>query len=612
MSEATDVIVGKECRFAIHIPVNRNNDRDTHIVKEQVTYRRPDGTTYQLPVLRPEFDYERAFWVTRPQYRNHQQKKEWEDLNKLSKITCTQSQMRDRIARAIDKGWSKDPIKRLLSSPYIYGADISSSSLLKKDYMLKYPDLISPYTRCIYDTETDMVHGHEEIIVANVVFKNEVFISCTKAYLEGEENVEARLLEACDKYIGPSLKKYDMKITLHIAENVVDLVKTIFAKVHSWRPDWLAIWNIKFDIPKTIAMLEKYGVDPRDVMCDPNIPPHLRVCEFKPGPDKQKTASNKVKPINPAAQWHTFHCSAGYYAIDAMCAYKHLRLGEQEESSYGLDAIMNKHLDHGKLDFKEADHIKGKAAWHVFMQMYHKIPYMVYNIYDCVGMLELDDKIKDLAFTLPSFSRTTDFAFFKSNPRKISDELHYFALREENNCVMGTVGFQEKVEYIEEMQEGESDDDDEDDDEDEENTALLEETAYEEDDEEDQVGGDIVKVREPKTLGLHDWILTLPSHLSALGQRLISEDSSLFTNIRTHVYDSDATAAYPTATTVANVSKTTTKRMIIGMTGVKESVFRKQNMNLLLGVVNSVEYTTTMFNFPEPENLLMQFMMEQI
>lgn len=541
MSDAADVIVGKECRFSWHIPINKFNDRDTHIVKEQVTYRRPDGTTYQKPVLKPCFDFERPYWITMPQYqREYEQKKEWEELSRVRQFSCTQSQLRDNIARSLGKGWSKDPIKRLLASPYVYGADISSTSLLKKEYMLKNPDLVTPYTRCIYDTETDMVHGHEEIIVATVVFKNQVLISATKAFLEGEDNVHERLMENVEKYIGDSIKKYDMQITLHIAENVVDLVKTIFKQVHEWQPDWLAIWNIKFDIPKTIAMLEKYGVDPRDVLCDPRIPPQLRVCEFKPGPDKQTTASNKVKPINPAAQWHTFNCTAGYYAIDAMCVYKHLRLGEQEESSYGLDAIMNKNLDRGKLTFKEADHIEGKAAWHVFMQTHFKIPYMVYNIYDCIGMLELDDKIKDLAFTLPSFARTTDFWNFKSNPRKIMDELHYYALRDENACVMGTVGFQEKTESTSDQDDelvGVYDDYDE---EEEENTALLEEQPVDDDDGEGVPVDDQKAVaRERPTLSLKNWIVTLPSHLSVLGLKLLKECETMCTNIRTHVYDSD-------------------------------------------------------------------------
>jgi hypothetical protein len=96
--------------------------------------------------------------------------------------------------------------------------------------------------------------------------------------------------------------------------------------------------------------------------------------------------------------------------------------------------------------------------------------------------------------------------------------------------------------------------------------------------------------------------------MSVLGLPLIKEDPSLLTNIRTFVYDSDEVSAYPTATTVANVSKGSTKREIIDVVGVKEMMFRYQNMNLLLGAMNALEYSTTMFNFPKPDQLLAQFM----
>ena len=40
---------------------------------------------------------------------------------------------------------------------------------------------------------------------------------------------------------------------------------------------------------------------------------------------------------------------------------------------------------------------------------------------------------------------------------------------------------------------------------------------------------------------------------------------------------------------------------------IDEDIFRQQNLNLVLGRVNAVEYCTTMFNMPKPEELLTMF-----
>lgn len=72
------------------------------------------------------------------------------------------------------------------------------------------------------------------------------------------------------------------------------------------------------------------------------------------------------------------------------------------------------------------------------------------------------------------------------------------------------------------------------------------------------------------------------------------------TNIRTHVFDSDAVSAYPTCISIANVSKSTTKREIIKIGEIDEEVFRLQNINCLFGRVNALEYSVNMYQMPKP------------
>ena len=98
--------------------------------------------------------------------------------------------------------------------------------------------------------------------------------------------------------------------------------------------------------------------------------------------------------------------------------------------------------------------------------------------------------------------------------------------------------------------------------------------------------------------------------MSVLGLPLILEDKYILTNFRAYVYDSDCVSAYPSATSVANVSKGTTLREIILIGDIPERTFRMQNLNFILGEINAVEYCQTMFKLPKAEDLLKEFMEE--
>ncbi len=425
-------IIGRECKYAVHIPTrNINNQPDVHYVKERLHYA--DGTN--KPNIRMVKNFKREFYITRPNKRNHEQKKEFELLENVLVKSVTQSELRIAVARALDKGWTKDSLKQLSASPYLYGTDVSSTSLIKHNYQKKYPDAISGYSVCTFDIETDVINGNELIIMATITFQDKCFTAILADFVKGISNVIDQLQIKGRQYIGEYLDKHKMMPEFYIGDGHVDIIKAVFNKLHEWQPDLLAIWNMNFDIPQVLKALEHYGVDPKEVLCDPTLPPEYRICRYKKGPDKKVTASGKVIPISPAAQWHTLYNTASFYVIDAMCTYKQIRLVQQEEPSYRLDAILDKELGIRKLHFKEADQYTG-LKWHQFMQTNYKLEYIIYNIFDSLSMLELDMKTKDLSLTLPTYAATTDFSDFKSQPKKIADALHHFCL--DRGKVIGT------------------------------------------------------------------------------------------------------------------------------------------------------------------------------
>lgn len=478
-----DQVEGFECRFAVHCPTPKDQHRDLHVVKQVIHTK--DG--HKIPHLRLVWDFKRSFYVTREGARNHQQKKEWEDLDKLQEYKTTQSNLAISIARAIKDFKQRPELRKLCRSPYVYGADILSTALIKHQYKTKWPELNTKFTVAAFDIETDVLHGTNEIIMATISFGDRVFTAIRESFLEGYADPIERMKKLANKYIGEYIEKRKIKMDVVIVKTDVDVILECFKKAHEWKPDFVAIWNITFDMNKMLDTLAKAGIDPKDVFSDPSIPPEYRFFKFKQGPKQKVTASGKVTPIKPAAQWHTVYCPSSFYFIDAMCAYRHIRTGSAEEPSYSLDNILNKVLGIRKLKFEEANRYSG-IEWHQFMQEKYPLEYIVYNIFDCISMEELDETTTDLCLALPMLSRCSDFENFKSQPRRLVDDLHFEVLATKR--VIATTS-----------DEMETDDDDE-------------------------------------TTDLTGWIVTLPAHLVAdNGLKIIEENPNMSTNIRGHVGD---------------------------------------------------------------------------
>lgn len=580
-------ILGKELRFAIHIPSQYPDIEDTHLLKEIIHYK--DGTI--KPNVRLLYNFKRYFYITKPNYRNHNQKKEYENIDHLNCYQTIQSDLSKNIAKALDINYGSNSIRELSKSPYLYGSDVSSTSILKKIYVDKYSNLKSPFTVAFYDIETDVFSEDYKIIIATIVFKNEVLTCINKSFLEGISDPITLINKAMDKYLSTYINKLNLKCSTVICDTEFQVINTIFKKLHEWKPDLLAIWNVNFDIPKTVAAIERAGINPKDIFSDPTIPFNYRSFLYKQGKHQKQTASGKVTPIVPSSQWHIVKSLSSFFVIDAMCIYKRLRIHEGEDPSYALDNILEKELGIRKLNFKEASHIINKTEWHRFMQSKYKIEYIIYNRFDCISMLELENKTKDLTYKLSTFANFTDLESFNLSTRKISDAMHYHLL--DRNMVIGTLA-NTKRKFIEIPD----------------NKKGRGKLGDKKDEGEKDYVVDLDN--SDQVMSLRKWIVTLRADYVVLnGMKCIKQSKHTRTNIRAFVFDSDCTAAYPSATSSLNVSKATTKNEIITIEGIPETLFRRQNMNLLSGSTNAIEYCTEMFNLPNLVQLLNMYTNKQ-
>jgi hypothetical protein len=554
MSENDKKITAIECRFATHCKSNESND-DIHIVKEIVHY--DDKTT--VARLQNIKNYKRPFYIVKKGRRDFKDKKEWIKKEDLDRFECTQNDLVRAAARASGQFGFRGGLKDLCESPYIFGADITSTAIIKRSYQKKW-DIQTPYKVAVFDTETDMVDGHERIIMATTSCREDVFTVVKKSFLKGIADAEKKIQEACKKYLGDIMQARGIKeINLNLVDDEIDIVTKSVKHMHETSPDFVAVWNIKFDMEKMLEECERAGINPKDLFTDPSLPKEYRSFKYDKGSASKKMASGRMLNFKPSQQWHKVLTPSSFYWIDAMQAYRQVRSGAPEEQSYKLEFILNKEIKMGKLKFAEADAVSySSAAWHKYMQQNYPIEYVVYNIFDCIGVELLDEKTNDLRLTLPMLAGTSDFQKFNSLPRKVMDDLHWHC--EEEGLIPGSTA-SEMIDEI--MEDG------------------------------GQVSG---------------WIVMLASHpVEDNGLKNIEEDPNITTSIRIGVADLDVAGAYPENGKNFNVSKETTSKELIRISGYRDEQVRMQTINFSGGITNAAEFCQVMYKLPAMPDLLDAF-----
>jgi len=556
-----------ECRFVFHVPESASNP-DTHVVKELVHYE--DGTTAKN--LRTIVNYKRPFWVTQEHYRNHEQKKESESVKKLLKGLATESGLARAAASKLGSRYvGISDMRRVKASPYVYGLDINSRTYIKKAYQDRYKVRTTPYEVCILDIEVDTIK--DDITIITITTNERMYTCITKDFLRKVslskttdgilEDVTPKLDYLFKKHIPKNKLLSDMEVLYDVVDSPADAVVKIFDKLHAWSPDLVSGWNIMYDIEHMVEALERAGIDPADIFSDPGLPKELRRFKIKMGQTQKVTVSGKSTPINPQAQWHSVDCPASFYWVDAMSTHQFIRVGGKSlPGGYSLDVVLKHELgdDLGKLYFKDdpnIDRLKG-IEWHRYMTAERPLEYVIYNQWDVMSILVMDSETSDLNAVLPMLSGISNFDIFNSGPKRIVDAMHFYYL--EHDKVLGT------------------------------KSPIVD---------------------DKNLLGLDSWIVMLPTYRVSDTTMSVLKDDSGYSNARGYVYDADVTSAYPNATRVANVSIETTLRELKSIGGIPLSIFRTANLNLLYGKVNSLSYGSTMFNLPQPLEMI-EFLEEKI
>lgn len=548
----SDEIKGYECKHAVYTESSVNPHDDLLLVKENIHYK--DGRIQ--PNVRLIKNYKRPFWVTRQGNRDHNDKKECEDIRKVQEFTCTQRGLLRAVERALGRVFDGG-MRTASMSPYLYGCDITTPTLVKEKYMEKFPDLITDNVVGVMDIESDVINGHEKPIIVSLTCREKAIITITKDFLKGIPNPVPAIYAAFEQYLGEFKAQRKIELEVVLVDRISQGICKVIERAHEWKPDIIAFWNINYDFPKMLTELERDKIDPADIFSDPVVPVEFRYFNYKEGPAKKVTASGKEMTLSPAERWHVVTCPASFIFLDAMCVYQKIRIAKGKEPSYALDDILKKTLGLRKLNIEEGAGLS-KMAWHMYMQKHHPVFYCIYNLWDDISVELLDEKTTDLRRTIQLLCGFSEYSRFSSQPKRTCDDLYFFFKK--HGHVAATTSRKMRDEL------------------------------------------------DDATIGLDDWIVTLPSYMvDDTGLAIIEECPNLHTSIYAQVADLDVSATYPTEEVIMNISKETTKRELCEIQGVSEQQRRMQGVNLTGGHNNAVQICVAWYGAPTFSQMLESF-----
>ena len=387
---------------AIYIRPDKDVNNDGAIV---AAVKRLDGKAKDLHIIRnPSFE----FWITKPAYRNQQERVECESLNRLDTFVCKYKDLYPAIAKALGDYYSSyGDKKKYNTNPHIYGLDITPITRMKIEYFQSAGGKIPPLDIGMLDIETSVIEQcPNEILCASYTdwstrvtyeFINSNWCQCY------DNELQERFVKELNSFVS-GLNDKARKIwdkSQHTCrwihcKNERDLIIKLVGTTLLCKPDLAGIWNMSYDIP----YIEKRAIFNQiylpNLFCHPDVPQDLRMYKWRPD-------TKQVEHFTDV--WHQVEAPGYTRWYDPMCLYSRLRKVQGRENFYTLEYIGSQIVGSGKMKF-------GMNNSHQLMQTNDKVGYCVYNVFDTILPCIIDEVTGDSnsMMVLADINELSDFA----------------------------------------------------------------------------------------------------------------------------------------------------------------------------------------------------------
>lgn len=529
MTQPFGNIVARTMLHAAYIQDLGNGD-DGLVISEIVENEK--GET--KPNLRKLKNPQARFWITQQQFRTHTDKKEFESVHRLDEYQRPYKDRDKEIFRVLN-GYVPNFLRpqqrrELMQSPYLYGGNMTIEALVgmryKKD-LLKAEKTPHVPTTGFFDIEKSLIpasYGKLPLMVFTA--ENQVYLAMKKSFMveprNGKfiditvEDVEATAHAVIDPLIASifaetkDLKDYaerlPFKYHFFVGDTEVEMIRWIFGKMHESKTSFIGVWNLGFDIPEIIKVLEENEIPLSEIFSDPSLQ--------GTGFDYASFREDKRQVQHFTQKWHWLTNSAHFQFVDSLALYSYIRQVDGKESSYALDDILKKFGLGGKLKHGQTPELEAlqTSDWHREMLGKHFTNYAVYAMWDGIALQLLEWLNNDLT-AMMLLGDITPPKFFVNQTIRVTNTLFQDWLPDgelgkiKGGYILGT-------------------------------------------------GVDVKGLKDDSLLSFGGAVLE-PQKLTAHGMKLFKE----WPNHATHCYfmqnDFDFSAQYPTNTMVLNISKQT-------------------------------------------------------
>lgn len=346
-------------------------------------------------------------WVSKPAFRNFVEKKEYASIKEVDTYLCEYRDQYSVIAKALNISTNQPYLlrRKVLESPYIWGADIEPLLRLKLEYQTTTTEITNDFNIGSLDIEVDVTGSNEVNVMSYCDYKTrKVYCGVLKHWLKGKsiDDLTTAKIDKFKEYVKglkPEVRAIWDTQPFDVEFNIVDDEKACIIwtlrKLVLCKPEFCGVWNIAFDIPHLIGRCVFRNINLVQLMKHPDVPDQYATFEWK----EDHTAVDHFTDV-----WHQVIYTGYTRFYDPMCLYSRLRKVKGRELFYTLDFIGQKILGSGKANMGHATHADAQA--NAFVE------YSIYNVIDTIVPTLLAAFTQDVVswLLLSSSSLLADFA----------------------------------------------------------------------------------------------------------------------------------------------------------------------------------------------------------
>ena len=333
----------------------------------------------------------------------------YRQLNKkVAELTDQMDTFRENIQNGNARANSK-----LHYDPRVLSSDVHIEDKLKSMFDRRYVnDLVPKVTKAFFDIEYDGIDfkgiGIDRLATSPINAISLINESDKRIYIFLLRNKKNPLIEEFERYanteqintdlkefikdsvggwkneIRYGLDQYSYKFNFY--DDEIELIRDLFVVMNWFKPTFVLVWNMAFDIPYIKNRIINLGYDPKDIMCHPDF--KHKVCEYIVDDGKDK--DGKPKKIEERGDFSKISSYSVF--MDQMIQFASRRKGQSNFIRYTLDYIGDAICNVKKLDYS---HITTRIA---------ELPYkdyktfVFYNIMDTVVQYCIDKKTADVEY----------------------------------------------------------------------------------------------------------------------------------------------------------------------------------------------------------------------